>query len=72
LFAPAGTPKAIVDRFSAEFTASIHEERVEKQVTDVQLISLSLGGPEVLRKFLGEQMRLWADVIRENNIKGDI
>jgi tripartite-type tricarboxylate transporter receptor subunit TctC len=72
LFAPAGTPKAIVDRFSAEFTASLREERVEKQVTDVQLITLSLGGPEVLRKFLTEQMRLWADVIRENNIKGDI
>lgn len=72
LFAPAGTPKAIVDRFSAEFVAAIHEERVEKQVTDVQLITLSLGGPEVLRKFLAEQMRLWGEVIRENNIKGDI
>jgi tripartite-type tricarboxylate transporter receptor subunit TctC len=72
LFAPAGTPKAIVDRFSAEFTASLREERVEKQVTDVQLVTLSLGGPEVLRKFLGEQMRLWGEVIRENNIKGEI
>jgi tripartite-type tricarboxylate transporter receptor subunit TctC len=72
LFAPAGTPKAIVERFSAEFSASIREPRVEKQVTDVQLISLSLGGPDVLRKFLAEQMHLWGDVIRENNIKGDV
>ena len=72
LFAPAGTPKPIVERFSAEFTAAIHEERVEKQVTDVQLITLSLGGPEVLRRFLAEQMRLWGEVIRENNIKGEI
>jgi tripartite-type tricarboxylate transporter receptor subunit TctC len=72
LFAPAGTPKAVVERFSAAYVAAIHEERVERQVTDVQLITLSLGGPEVLRKFLAEQMRLWADVIRENNIKGDI
>jgi hypothetical protein len=38
----------------------------------VQLITLSLGGPEVLRRFLAEQMRLWGEVIRENNIKGDI
>ena len=72
IFAPAGTPKAIVDRFGAEFVASIHDERVERQLTDVQLISLSLGGPDVLRKFLAEQMRQWADVIRENNIKGEI
>jgi len=72
LFAPAGTPKPIVDRFSADFAASIRDERVEKQITEVQMISLSLGGPDVLRRFLTEQMRLWGDVIRENNIKGDI
>jgi len=72
LFAPAGTPKPIVERFSVEFVASIREERVEKQIVDVQMISLSLGGPDVLRKFLAEQMQLWGEVIRENNIKGDI
>jgi len=71
VFAPAGTPKPMVERFGAEFIASIREERVEKQVTEVQLITPTLGGPEVLRKFLAEQMHLWAAVIRENNIKGD-
>jgi tripartite-type tricarboxylate transporter receptor subunit TctC len=29
-------------------------------------------GPEVLRRFLADQMRLWSEVIRQNNIKGDI
>jgi len=72
VFAPAGTPKPIVERFGAELVASIRDERVEKQLTDVQLITLVLGGPELLRKFLAEQMRMWADVIRENNIKGDV
>ncbi len=72
LFAPAGTPKPIIERFGAEFAAAIHEERVEKQVTEVQMVTLTLGGPEVLRKFLADQMRVWSEVIRENNIKGDI
>jgi tripartite-type tricarboxylate transporter receptor subunit TctC len=72
LFAPAGTPKPIVDRFSAEFVASIHDERVEKQITGVQMVDLTLGGPDVLRRFVADQMRLWSAVIRENNIKGDI
>jgi tripartite-type tricarboxylate transporter receptor subunit TctC len=72
LFAPAGTPKPIIDRFSAEFVASLHEERVEKQVTEVQMVNMTLGGPEALRRFLADQMRLWSEVIRENNIKGDI
>jgi hypothetical protein len=30
-----------------------------------------LGGPETLRNFLAEQMRIWGAVVRENNIKGD-
>jgi len=72
LFAPAGTPKPVVDRFGAEFIASVREERVEKQLTEVQMIDLTLGGPDALHKFLGDQMRLWSEVIRENNIKGDI
>jgi tripartite-type tricarboxylate transporter receptor subunit TctC len=72
LFAPAGTPKPIIDRFGAEFAAALHEERVKKQITEVQMVNLMLGGPDVLRKFLADQMRLWSEVIRENNIKGDI
>jgi tripartite-type tricarboxylate transporter receptor subunit TctC len=72
LFAPAGTPKPIADRFRAEFVASIHDERVEKQITEVQMVDLALGGPEELRKFLAGQMRLWSEVIRENNIKSEI
>jgi tripartite-type tricarboxylate transporter receptor subunit TctC len=72
LFAPSGTPKPIIDRFGAEFIAAIHEERVEKQVADVQMVTLTLGGPEVLRRFLADQMRVWSEVIRENNIRGDI
>jgi tripartite-type tricarboxylate transporter receptor subunit TctC len=72
VFAPAGTPKPILERFGADLVASLREERVAKQLVENQLITLSLGGPETLRKFLGEQMRLWSDVIRENNIKGDV
>jgi hypothetical protein len=52
--------------------ASVHDERVEKQITEVQMVDLKLGWPEVLRSFLADQMRLWSEVIRVNNIKGDI
>lgn len=71
VFAPAGTPKAIVDRFGAELTACLREARVAKQLTETQQISLALSGPEELRKFVGEQMRVWGAVARENNIKAD-
>jgi tripartite-type tricarboxylate transporter receptor subunit TctC len=71
VFAPAGTPKAIVGRFGAEVTACVREERVASQLTDTQQVSLVLGGPEELRKFVGEQMRVWGAVAREQDIKAD-
>jgi tripartite-type tricarboxylate transporter receptor subunit TctC len=71
VFAPAGTPKAIVDRFGANLTACLREERVAKQLTESQQVSLALGGPDELRKFLGEQMRVWGAVAREHDIKVD-
>jgi tripartite-type tricarboxylate transporter receptor subunit TctC len=71
VFAPAGTPKAIIDRFGTELTACLREARVAKQLTETQQVSLVLGGPEDLRKFLGEQMRVWGAVAREHNIKAD-
>jgi tripartite-type tricarboxylate transporter receptor subunit TctC len=72
LFAPAGTPAPVIDRFGGAFAASVHDEKVEKEMTEVQMITLSLDGPPVLRKFLADQMRIWSAVIRDNNIRGDI
>lgn len=71
IFAPAGTPKPIVERFSNEMAASLREERVAKQLTETQQVSLTLGGPDVLRKFVGNQMAVWGKVVKDNNIKAD-
>jgi tripartite-type tricarboxylate transporter receptor subunit TctC len=71
VFAPAGTSKAIIDRFGTELIACLREARVAKQLTETQQVSLVLGGPKDLRKFLGEQMRVWGAVAREHDIKAD-
>jgi tripartite-type tricarboxylate transporter receptor subunit TctC len=71
VFGPAGTPKPIADRFRAELTAALREPRVAKQLTESQQIDLTLGGAEELRRFSGEQMRIWGAVVRENGIKSD-
>ncbi len=71
VLAPAGTPKSMIERFGADLTSSLREERVLKQVAETQQVALSLGGPEELRKLLAEQMRIWGPVARENNIKGE-
>jgi len=71
VFAPAGTPKPIIARFASELAACLREPRVAKQLTETQQISLAPTGPEELRKFLGEQMRVWGAVAREHEIKAD-
>ena len=71
VFAPAGTPKAIVSRFADELAASLRDPRVAKQLNETQQVTFALGGPEELREFVSEQMRLWGPVAREHNIQAD-
>jgi len=71
VFARAGTPKAIIERFGTELAACLREERVAKQLVETQQVSLVLGGPDVLRKFLSDQMRVWGAVAREHDIKAE-
>jgi tripartite-type tricarboxylate transporter receptor subunit TctC len=71
VFAPAGTPKPIADRFRSELIAALKDERIAKQLTETQQVTLTLGGPDELRKFFQDQVRIWGAVVRENNIRGD-
>jgi tripartite-type tricarboxylate transporter receptor subunit TctC len=71
IFAPAGTPKPIIERFGKELTACLREERLAKQLTETQQVTLTLGGPQVLRDFVASQMKVWGKVVKDNNIKAD-
>jgi tripartite-type tricarboxylate transporter receptor subunit TctC len=72
VFAPAGTPKPIVERFNKELTATIREQRVSKTLTESQQMTLVLSSPEELRKFSTDQGKLWGPVVKENDIKGEM
>jgi tripartite-type tricarboxylate transporter receptor subunit TctC len=70
VFAPTGTPKAMVDTFSAEMAACLRDEKVAKPLIETQQVDLRLGGADALGKFLAEQIATWGKVVRDNNIKG--
>jgi tripartite-type tricarboxylate transporter receptor subunit TctC len=70
-FAPAGTPKPIIERFRTALVESLRDERVAKQLTESQQMTLVLSGPEELRSFAAEQARIWGAVVRANNIRAD-
>ncbi len=70
-YAPGPTPKPIIERFRTALVESLRDERVAKQLTETQQMTLVLTGPEELRSFAAEQARIWGAVVRDNNIKAD-
>lgn len=71
VYAPAGTPRPIIDRFRAAFIASLREERAARQLAESQQMTTVFSTPEELRKFEREQSRIWGAVVRENGIKDE-
>jgi tripartite-type tricarboxylate transporter receptor subunit TctC len=71
VFAPAGTPAAIIERFREALAATLREERVARQLSESQQVNLRLDGPDQFRAFFEEQMRIWGAVVRDNGIKAD-
>jgi tripartite-type tricarboxylate transporter receptor subunit TctC len=71
VFAPADTPKPIVERFAAALGESLRDPTVSKLLTESLQITLRLGDAQEEAKFLAEQMALWGPVVKENDIKSD-
>jgi tripartite-type tricarboxylate transporter receptor subunit TctC len=71
VYAPAKTPKAIIDRFRLALHETLREEKPSKMLTESQQMTLLLTGAEELRTFELEQTRIWGAIVRENKIKGD-
>jgi tripartite-type tricarboxylate transporter receptor subunit TctC len=69
VFAPAGTPAPTVQRFHRALTAAFRDSAIEKQLTEVQQVKLMTTGPAELKAFFEAQMRIWGEVVRENQIK---
>jgi tripartite-type tricarboxylate transporter receptor subunit TctC len=71
VFAPAGTPKPINERFGNALIETLREPGISKQISENLQVTMLLGGPEDESKFLQAQMDLWGPVVQENNIKGE-
>ena len=71
IFAPAGVPKPIMDRFHAELVKAFNLPEVRKLLTEQLGIDLIVGPPEGLRTWLAAEMQRWGKVVRENNIRAD-
>jgi tripartite-type tricarboxylate transporter receptor subunit TctC len=71
IFAPAGTPKPIMDKFHAELVRAFNLPDVRKLLTEQLGIDLVVSSPEELQNWLATEMQRWGKVVRENNIRPD-
>jgi tripartite-type tricarboxylate transporter receptor subunit TctC len=71
IFAPAGVPRAIIDKFHAELVKAFNLPDVHKLLTETLGIDLVVGSPDGLAQWLDAQMLRWGKVVRDNNIRAD-
>jgi tripartite-type tricarboxylate transporter receptor subunit TctC len=71
VWAPAGTPKPIVEKFATALGEALRDPIVSKNLTQNLQITLLTANAQEEAKFLADQMALWGPVVKENNIKSD-
>jgi len=70
VFAPAGTPPAIIDRLNAELLRVMNQPDTRKQLTEQLGIDLALSTPEKLQEWTVGEIARWGKVVKENGIRG--
>ena len=70
LFAPAATPKPIIELLNAKVNASLAMPGV-RQSYDKLGVQVVGGTPEVLAQKVESEMKKWAGIVREKNIRID-
>jgi len=70
LLAPAKTPPEIVKRMNEELNKALKQPDVAAKLAG-QGISVIGGSPEIAKTFIDRQIDIWAQVVKDNNIKAD-
>ncbi len=71
IFAPAGTPAPIMDKFHGELVKAFNQPDVRKTLTEQLGMDLIVSSPAAQQKWLTDEMARWGKVVRDNNIKPD-
>jgi tripartite-type tricarboxylate transporter receptor subunit TctC len=69
LFAPAGTPRPIVDKINGEIRRIFADPEFKKNFLDRQYFESIAGTPEELAAYLKSEEQKWSKVIRDAKVK---
>lgn len=70
VFAPAGTPDAVVDKLSAALKKALDAPDVKARIAQLGG-EIQQGGPDMAQRFVREQTALWARVVKASAISVD-
>jgi tripartite-type tricarboxylate transporter receptor subunit TctC len=68
MFAPAKTPKAVIERLNKEMNAVLNDKANEKRIED-QGAEVETGTPEQLKTFVQKEVAHWKNVVTTAKIK---
>jgi len=68
ILAPAGTPKPIIDKLSAELNKAIKQPDVQKTLTETLGMDVLALSPEATGKYLVDAVARWGKVVKDNGI----
>jgi tripartite-type tricarboxylate transporter receptor subunit TctC len=71
LLAPAGTPRAIVDKVNGEVRRIFADPEFRKSFLDRQYFQSIVGSPEELAAYLKSEEQKWSKVIRDAKVKAE-
>jgi len=69
IFAPAKTPKAIVDTLSAAFVSAANDPAMGPRLTEIGFDPVGPSSPDQLRAFVAAELKKWAEVVQLADIK---
>jgi len=69
VFAPAGTPRPIVERMYAAISKAVREPDVTTKFVDQFDMEVTLTPPDAFAAFVAKEQEIWGKVIRDNNLR---
>ncbi len=71
VYVPAGTPRPIIDRMSAELAKAVRSSDVAGKFADQIDMEILASSPEEFAAFQKSEQERWFKIIKDNNIKSD-
>ena len=71
VFAPAKTPKAVVDQINAALQKVVARDDVKQQLLKAAVVPSIMASPDAFQKFVADEFQRWGKLVKDRNIVAD-